>query len=653
MGDWGQNETTKGSSHPETVLDYNARIYRIKRMGAAPSFVEKRINTLEDYTQQAMDSTLDFKDKIEAFIQEFTPPSHGEITIASPAWFTPSYGDRPEFNDATFDPVYTEFDSVVEDPDLEDAKDVAGVTFPDFNVPDPGFEQHSMGELIPLNDPPTADDPKYPDEVPYTVGDPPKRIALDLPTIPPPPDIDLAGFDKELEKWTVDDPERFVWGDDEKNYESDIWADLLAKVLHNIRNGGTGLDAQVEGDIYWQHLNRTLDENDKLIQQASNYWSARGFTLPPGMLSAKINEINAQISRNNLSASKDITISQAELAQKNTHFFIDKGVQLEGMLREFFIQQVNATLQAQRAIAENAIAIYDAAIRKYNYFLEEFKTYLAKYDAEIRLELAKIEVFKGEMEGAKIHGEIERAKADMYAAEVKGFEAEIRAYTARVQASATEAEIEKDKMQIFAEEVKAYLAKVEMNNAIVAEFEAKIRGEQAKATAYNAQVQGYVSEVEGKKAELEGQVAEMNAKIAVNRDKMQQYLGEVEGYKALLSGESAAFGAHAEAYRAKASVYSAETSLHSAHLQAQVGELDARVREADANLRYSIAQVEAALRAFESINNLRLQGQTGIMGVGAQLTASAMNAINASASIGYSAQDTSGESISESHSHSY
>lgn len=646
--------TTDWDSDPDNPANENR--YPFQRKVTAVNTVKDRIDYLTSVGVESLKNTNDFIAELQELLAALEPPDVSDIDYNPPSWTPPNYDGRPELGilNETVD-----WPGEIGDLTLDDIDPIAGVTFPDFDIGDPNFKDHEVTGWKDVGDAPEPEEPTYPDDVEDFTGNPPHAITTTDPVIPPPPPTNLQPFDKTLISWTGNDPEKFTWGDDEKNYDSDIWGTLLEKVLYNISNGGTGLDAQVEEDIYWQHLNRTFEENDKLIQQASNYWSARGFTLPPGMLSAKINEINTQISRNNLQASKDITISQAELAQKNTHFFIDKGAQLEGMLREFFIQQVNASLQAQRSIAENAIAVFDANVKKHNYYLEEFRGWIAKYEQDVRYELGKVEMYRAEMEGAKVHADVEKTKADVYTAEINGYRARVDAYTSKIQANAAKVEIERLKMQIFSEEIKAFLGKIELNKARIMEFEAKIRGEAAKAEGYRARVEAFVAETEAKKAELQGQVAEQQAELQVNQGYIAEYTAKADGYRAKVQGAAAEIGFKVDGYKALVSAYQAETQRADAENRTQIAELEAEIKRAELEIQKGVAQVNAAIQGYLGVKNLQVEGTSGIMNVGAQLAASAMNAINTSAGISYSGSDglsdtySTSDSLSEIHSYVY
>jgi hypothetical protein len=624
--------------------------YAERRKAKTFDVSENRIDHLASIGDQALVDTRGFIADLQTLLRDLDPPSVGNIDYTPPSWTPPNYDERPPI-----DPLNetTDWPDDMGDLKLDEVDPIDGVTFPTFSIDDPDFKDHEVegwdDDLTPPDDP---DDPVYPGDVPDTTGTPPTPPVITYPTIPPAPTTSLAPFDRNLVPWDVSDPGQFEWDDAEHVYTSDIWADLLAKVLHNIRNGGTGLDAQVEEDIYWQHLNRTFHENEKLIQQATDYWAARGFTMPPGMLSSQINEANAQVSRNNLQASKEITISQAELAQKNTHFFIEKGVQLEGMLREFFIQQVNAALNAQRAIAENAIAIHDAQVKKYNYFLEEFRAWIAKFETDMKYELGKVELYKAEMEGAKTHADVEKAKADVYSSEVNGYRSRVDAYSARIQANMAKVEVEKLKMQVFGEQIRAFLGKIEMNKARIMEFEAKIKGESAKAEAYRSRIDAFIAETDAKKAELQGQIAEQQSYLQLNQGYIEEYKAKADGYKARVAATASEVQFKVEGYKALVSAYQAETQREDAANRVQIAALEAEIKRAALEIQRGVAQVNAAVQGYIGVKQLEVTGTSGIMNVGAQLAASAMNAVNTSASISYSGSDSYGASNSFSQSRS-
>lgn len=614
----------------------------------AVNTVNERIDYLTEVGNAALADTENYMRDLQTLVSELEIPPIDEIRVENPQVPDLDYTERPSLEDVNLDlEAWPEKDFSLT---LKSISGVSGVDFPTFNVIPPDYqiiEKPVLEEPAEPGAPPSFEGVELPSAPAITL---PNVPSLDDIVLPAAPEISLPAFDARLLPWDVDDPEQFSWG--EPVYGSDIWADLLAKVLENIRNGGTGLDFQVEEDLYWQHLNRTFQENERLYREAEDYFAARGFTLPPGMLSAKLNEISAQISRNNLQASKDITISQAELAQKNTQFFIEKGVQMEGMLRDFFINQANLSLQGQRAVAEHSIALHNANIQKFTYYLEEYKTKAGVWESQVRAALVSVEIFKAKVEAARVSAETQKLLIETYNAQVAAARTAMDLYVAQMQGAQLAAQVQETKMRVYAETIKAYVAKIEGNKAKIQMYEAELTGEQTKAAVFQSQVEAYAAHVAAKTQELQGQIAYLNAQIEENRGLVAEYTAKLQGYSTEVQAKATEVGAKVSGFQALAAAYQAETTRDSAYYQAKIAEINARINEAQFALQRGVALVNAAVSGYSAVKQLQLSGTTGIMGVGAQLAASAMNAINTSASISYGGSDSLNNSNSNSNSES-
>lgn len=617
--------------------------YPAQRKVTAVGAVVNRIDYLSAIGAEALANTEKYISELQALLQSLEPPDISDIVVPGVSVPDVDYGGRPELGELNLPTNWPVKDFTLT---LKPVTVVPGVIFPVFNITDPTYETVTKPTLVDPADPgapPTVEAVEVPGAPPLVL---PNLPPLSDITIPTPPHITISDFDADLIPWNVDDPGEFTWGP--PAYQSDIWSDLLEKVLHNIKHGGTGLDFQVEEDIYWQHLNRTFHENEKLLQQAENMWAARGFTLPPGMLSAQINEANAQISRNNLQASRDITISQAELAQKNTHFFIEKGAQLEGMLREFFINEANLSLQGQRAVAEHSIAIYNAHVQRHNYYLEEYKTKAQVWETRVRAALVEVEIFKAEVEGAKVSAEVQKLLVDVYTAQLSGLKMLMDLYVAEMQGADIKVRVQESKMRVYGEVIKAFMARIEANRAKIQMYEAEMSGEMAKANLYKTQVDAYGARVNAKTQELQGQIAHLEAQIEENKASIGEYAANIQGYSAEVQARASEIGAKVSGFQALAAAYQAETGRDAAFYQTKLGEIQAKISEASFALQRGVAMVEAATQGYTAVKGLQVEGTSGIMNVGAQLAASAMNAINTSAGISYSGSDALNDQYSDS-----
>jgi len=73
---------------------------------------------------------------------------------------------------------------------------------------------------------------------------------------------------------------------------------------------------------------------------------------------------------------------------------IDKAIQLETVLINFFNETENRTLDSAKAIAANGIDVLRALIDSYNSKLELYKTEAGVFELKVRAELNAAEIYK-------------------------------------------------------------------------------------------------------------------------------------------------------------------------------------------------------------------------------------------------------------------
>jgi hypothetical protein len=137
----------------------------------------------------------------------------------------------------------------------------------------------------------------------------------------------------------------------------DLKVNLFAKLITKLAVEGTGLGADVEAAIWARMRSRQETQNTNQYYEAENYFASRGFTLPPGALSGKLNEISIELERNNTYLNNDITIEQAKLAQTNTHFLLSESWKaIVGTIES----EVNAIVAMNKSIYDKYLAELEA-----------------------------------------------------------------------------------------------------------------------------------------------------------------------------------------------------------------------------------------------------------------------------------------------------
>jgi len=162
--------------------------------------------------------------------------------------------------------------------------------------------------------------------------------------------------------------------------------------------------------------------------------------------------------------------------------------------------------------------------------------------------------------------------------------------------------------------------------------------EEAKAIVQTG-LDTYKTEVAGYAAAMEGIKTQAEVQIAVNKQDLDLYLSQIEKYKADLQLAVSKVEVIVKAYAAKVSGYEVDIKAGVAELDAEVKTFQARVEQAKNQTELMLESSRAVLQAFIANRNLMIEAAKDGAGVCAQLVASALSAVHASASGGYSTSE--------------
>ena len=301
-------------------------------------------------------------------------------------------------------------------------------------------------------------------------------------------------------------------------YSSDIYTDLLARVLADLTAGATGLDATVEAEIWSRGQDRQLDINDKAYSEIEDYFSSRGLTLPSGIMAAQLAEATYESARNSTELNEKISISQAELAQNNSQFIITQSVILEQMLRDFTSKNSDRELAYEKAVADLILANYS-------------------------------------------------------------------------------------------EKVKAFVAVAE-----------------------------------GQRIYVEAQVAVLRGVIEYNKGLIASYTGQVEAYSAYVNALASANKATVDSYLGEIQVFDVKNRVKIALIASDIEIYKTEIDKADLDLREYIARIDGNVKGYVAEMGTKEEVVSSMAGIASQAVASALTSVNASASYGYNASESRGES---------
>lgn len=627
----------------------------------AGAIVETRISELMAYGNDAVDRVNLFQSSMLSLLQELEPPdvsSLGEIAVPTS---TPLEYDRPDIGTVIFqdpaqnnlaDPSYEEIPTVDTNGIVNAMADVGNLTSeyeppdkPTLNYNGTSTPQAPTIVTVPM---PTAPDIEYPDAPVFT--------ELDYPSAPT---QDTVVFDSTKPTLEAERNLPSSFSFDESNYVSSVWETVIEKINTDLASGGVGVSAEVRDGLYQEMVDKQRDEHERQYREAQARYGSAGFSLPTGAFVSALSEISLENSRQEEGFRRNIYLNQMTLAQQNTQWALDKGVQIEQILRDFFSRSEDRRLEVSKAIAQRGTEIFNAYVTKFNAQTELYKTDAAIYESKLRGESEKINAYKTAMEGKKIEADVQKTAADIYAASMGALEIKARIFSIQNDTAKIQSEIEGLKIEQYKASLQAYIAGLESDKNVVALYSAGLESERIKAEINAQKISAQTQKISAWKIVVDAQIANAELKVRQNSQKVEQYKAELETYnselnynKAYNDSKTAMFSQASTAYNSRVEAVKSENML-------KIEEMKTRLQEASLNVQKLTEELKLIVQGYVSVNQMKIQGAESLVNVNAQLAASALGAANVNASYGqstnssYDHNDPVHRSISESHSYTY
>ena len=267
-------------------------------------------------------------------------------------------------------------------------------------------------------------------------------------------------------------------GYSETPYTSEMWLDLFTKVHDGLLVGGSGLGAAIEAGIWDRGRERQRVENESAFLTATRELGSRAIPFPQLAKRSIEQRMAAEVLRQNTVLNSDIATKQAELAQTNTNFLLDKAIQLEQILREFNQNSGRLSLEAKKAAAQLIIENYAEKIKAFiaekQGNTEEIKAKVAVMEAYAADNKVVVDSFRAQTDGAIAQTEqiskersslveAHKVDGDVYASKVR---AQADLYNALTENQ--KAKLEKSRLELekAVQEVKALLDSTVSINAL-------------------------------------------------------------------------------------------------------------------------------------------------------------------------------------------
>lgn len=549
--------------------------------------------------------------------------------------------------------------TVPADPDLDfnSVTDPGGITITDLVLPlfsDPPELEATAPTLQPPADPGdlTATPPgDAPDIAAITLPDAPVIVLPDVPTLedvtlPTVPTLSLPTFTATLPDFDLTAPgNTFTFTYEE--YAAQL-PTLIAKVQEMLA-GGTGLPDAIWNSLWARGREREDMNAAKAIEEVTEEWSARGFSLPNGVLDKKIAGVRQANQNATSELNREIAIKQADMEVENIRFAVTQGIALENLYAQIHQQAQQLNFEAAKYTLEAAISIFNTQIAYQNAQLQAYATEAQVYKTRIEAELANVELYKAQLEGQKLIGDLNQQEVALYNSRLQGLLTHIEIYKGELEGVRALVDVNRNEIEAFRAGVDAFSAQVQAHASKIQTYTAKWTGEQIKAQVYGTEVNAFAQLVQAYATGNSAVIATKELELKNKGFQLDRYKTRVEKYATDVDAEAKRIAAGVDVYNGRAQMYTAELGAEQARVVADSRQFELALEEAKTSADLQLKEAQLNIEQLLRLLNLELEQNRTVLQVQAQLAAAAMSAVNLSAS----AQESESNSASCNTSHSY
>jgi hypothetical protein len=226
----------------------------------------------------------------------------------------------------------------------------------------------------------------------------PTDLAVGNQTVPNVPTVQIPDWGEDIPVMDITLPTT-TFAYVEPIYTSSLKNALASTLLDGVNNGGTGLGTTVQTAIWNQDIERLSQQKADDVDEVLNKYGSRGFDMPTGMVAAQVQEVLKNFTRDRAQNSRTQVVEEAKIAKEMTQFFIDKGLSLEQIELSHANNVANRALEAEKAVVQFSIDLFNTKVSKFNLELERYKSKQIEIQMRIKSQELILDAYKSELLG--------------------------------------------------------------------------------------------------------------------------------------------------------------------------------------------------------------------------------------------------------------
>lgn len=411
-----------------------------------------------------------------------------------------------------------------------------------------------------------------------------------------------------------------------------ILFDEEVEVIRRMWAGGTGLPPAVEQAMWERAASREDASAARDVSAAYIDFSARGFGLPTGALVDRIDTIRSDAALRKQGLARDIAIKVADTHIENLRFACTQALAAENVMIGLWNQMAQRQFDAAKVQLDSELSLLNAHIAVYN-----ARQAARGVDAGVRrLALEEraqdLQRMRLELDGEIAKGTINEQRVRVFSELYKALQADVDLFKAEMEGARVESDVQRNEIERYKAEVQAIGELVTMDKNRYDAYASRVQGETAKAQLLQAQGAAYSAYVSGQVANAEIAIKNQQADIAVADLGLRAYMSEIESKKAVISGSLGVANARISAMQSQTEKLAAEARIKTTGAELELKALEAAMRTEtslyEVEMRKYLASQEHTLR----IAGYQLEAAKAVAQAQSTLAAGAMAGISLSTS---------------------
>ena len=418
----------------------------------------------------------------------------------------------------------------------------------------------------------------------------------------------------------------------EPEYEPLLLSELTAQIRKWL-GGGTGLPPAVENALFARAHERISSEGRRQEQAAITTWAARGFTMPPGMLQAQIEQVREQNRTQVAELNRDILEKAAQWEIENLRQAVSQGIALEQMHANIAQQAAGRLFEAAKITAQMQLDVFNARVNLFNTQQQAYRMLADVFKVRVDAILSKVQAWRVQIEGLKLQSDMNTQKVEVFKARMQAVGQAVAVFEAQMKAAQVHADLIRARFDAYRADVQAYAERVGAEKVKFDAFDSQVKGELGRVQMYESSARAFAATIDGLQAKSNLKRTAVETRIALAQAKVQEFIAKLDGFKAQLQASLSKEQLSVTAFQGEVDVWRAEAGVKTAQ-----AEVDARY--ADMNTRTRLAFMEAQMTQFnmlrqQAVNKaqIALDALKSMGQLTAQMAAGALSAINVSAGI--------------------